>query len=96
MNGPFAPLITTAASSLLLSPPWLKFLRVFLQAEPIKTSLFFDIQRTKLLLENGARYDLLPLPDLLQALTCNTLENSLGYLESSQAPAQHKKMQRLY
>lgn len=30
--------------------------------------------------------------DLGQTFTFNSLENSLGYLESSQAPAQHKKI----
>lgn len=68
----------------------------FLQVESIKTSIFFKTQRNKTLLQNGAQYDLLPFPDLFQGLTCNALKNSLGYLESSQAPALQKKMQTLY
>lgn len=72
MNGPFGLLRTTAASS-LLSPLWFKFMMgfSFLQAEAIKTSLFFKIQRIETLIQNGVWHDLLPFSDLLQALTCN-------------------------
>lgn len=50
------------------------------------------VQGSKLQLQNGSWYDLLPLQRLLQAFISNSLENSLN----SQAPAQPRKMQRLH